>query len=244
MAKKKKGHDSFINAEGWMMSYADMATILLAMFVVLSTLGKDQTGVNLYNGTGSFKFALDCFGMPGLFSTSSKPLQMEAPSPHYQTPESGQDPDGVGPDKSNDQARIIDIEQEQMQRFLGELNRQFQVEKMPRTAGQAVVDFYDRLNPSPPYLKDSHGDVIWQVVPVLNHADYRVYVIVWATTPSTSAWVRAAEEARGVVDEVARAAQLDPPARRRLVPLGQPWPYVKVRRPVMSVVISKLEPAQ
>ncbi len=247
MAKKRRpppaGH---INSEGWMVSYADMATILLAMFIVLSTLGKDQTGVNLYNGTGSFKHALDCFGLPGLFGDSSQPLQFEAPNPHYLTnPQPGQaSPDGAGPDGGQDPERVIDIEQEQMQHFLRELDRHFHVEKLPRTAGQAVVDFYDRLNPSPPYLTAKQGEVIWQVVPVLARPDFRVQLIVWATTPSESAWVRAANQARLIADEVAEAAQLDPAARRRLVPLGQPWPYRDLRRPILSVVIGKLEPAR
>ncbi len=70
MLRRRKSADSHINTEGWMMSYADMATILLAMFIVLSTLGKDQSGVNLYNGTGSFRKALDSFGLPGAFSSS------------------------------------------------------------------------------------------------------------------------------------------------------------------------------
>src|SRR5947209_7064065 len=80
---RKKAGDSPINTEGWMMSYADMATILLAMFIVLSTLGKDQTGVNLHNGTGSFRQALDAFGLPGLFSTSSRVIPLETASPRY-----------------------------------------------------------------------------------------------------------------------------------------------------------------
>jgi hypothetical protein len=245
MANKRKSTDVPINTEGWMMSYADMATILLAMFVVLSTLGKDQTGVNLYNGTGSFKHALDCFGLPGLFESGNKPVPMEAPSPKYLLPEDERtDPLGNGPDKGKDERRVIDIELEQMQRFLNEMARQFNVEKLPRTQGEAVVDFYDRLHASPPYLTDKYGDVVWQVVPVLNRSDYRVFLIVWATTPADTAWVRAVEQARAVVDEITESAQLDADARARLIPLGQPWPYAKTRRPIMSLVIAKLERAE
>ncbi len=242
MAKKRKSPDAHINTEGWMMSYADMATILLAMFVVLSTLGKDQTGVNLYSGTGSFKHALDCFGLPGFFSSGPKPVQMEAPSPKYlPTEKEPTDPLANGPDKGNEQGRVIDIELEQMQRFLGEMSRQFNVEKLPRTQGQAVVDFYDPFHSSAPYLTDKQGDVVWQVVPVLNRADYRVFLIVWATTPADSAWVRAVSQAQAVAEEISSAAQLDSASRARLIPIGQPWPYVKLRRPVMSLVIAKME---
>src|SRR5215471_2745480 len=103
MAKHRKKAETAVNTEGWMMSYADMATILLAMFIVLSTLGKDQTGVSLYNGTGSFRRALDCFGLPGLFPNSAKPIQAEAPGPRYQIKGEGEtDPKNKGPDKEGD----------------------------------------------------------------------------------------------------------------------------------------------
>ena len=63
--RKKKGHGGGPDANAWMVSYADMATILLAMFIVLSTFSQDQTGITLYHGTGSFKKSLKNFGMRG-----------------------------------------------------------------------------------------------------------------------------------------------------------------------------------
>src|SRR5271165_6072737 len=146
MSKRKAVTSSVINSEGWMMSYADMATILLAMFIVLSTLAKDQTGVNLYNGTGSFRNAVDSFGLPGLFKESSKPIQAEASSPSYHLEPDGEgDPSKGGPDAGDRPARVIAAEEEQLQRFLNELNRQLPVEKMPHLTGQAVVDFHQNL---------------------------------------------------------------------------------------------------
>src|ERR1700674_1695735 len=84
MRRRKRGFPG-INTEGWMMSYADMATTLLAMFIVLSTMGKDQTGISLYNGTGSFVHAEQSFGLPGLFPNSSKVIVLPEPGPHYQS---------------------------------------------------------------------------------------------------------------------------------------------------------------
>src|SRR2546426_8636565 len=102
MMRRRRTADGQINTNGWMMSYADMATILLAMFIVLSTLGKDQTGVNLQRGTGSFTNALRSFGLPGLFSTSPRPIALSGPTPHYLyvPPEEPSDegrPDGAPP---------------------------------------------------------------------------------------------------------------------------------------------------
>jgi hypothetical protein len=240
MKLKKKSGGSAINTEGWMMSYADMATTLLAMFIVLSTLGKDQTGISLYNGTGSFIHAMESFGLPGLFSTSSRAFQLDAGSPHYLSPgpldPSEQHP---GPDAGQPNDRVIDGEQEQLQRFLGEMQRQLQVQKLARPAGQAVVDFYDPLTRRAPYLSPRELEVARQVVPLLHRSDYRVSVVVWATTPSASAWNRAAGEAKLVADDLASSAQLDGDARARLLPLGQTWPYAKIRRPILSLVIAK-----
>ena len=81
--KHKKHHEGGVNTNGWMMSYADMATTLLAMFIALSTLGKDQSGVSFYNGTGSFLRALDTFGLPNLFPSSTRAIRLQATGPHY-----------------------------------------------------------------------------------------------------------------------------------------------------------------
>ena len=64
---------------------------------------------------------------------------------------------------------------------------------------------------------------------------------VWATTPSDSAWVRAAAQARRRAEEVASAAQLDAAARSRLIALGQPWPYADRRQPILPVILTKTE---
>jgi hypothetical protein len=242
MAKRNKPADGVINSEGWMMSYADMATILLAMFIVLSTLGKDQTGVALYNGTGSFRQALDCFGLPGLFSTSSRAIQLGAPGPHFLSESSDLPVDrkkeGPHEDDPNRQ-RVIDGEQERLQHFLNEIQRQFRVERLPRITGQATVDLFDRLNDTAPHLHPRAAETIYQLVPQLRRSDYRMVVTVWATTPAESAWTRAAEQASQVVEEIAETAGLDAAARNRMVPVGQPWRFRELRRPVMSITIAK-----
>jgi hypothetical protein len=96
-AKKKGGADA-INTEGWMMSYADMATVLLAMFIVLSTLGQDQTGVNLQKGLESWRDSRHTFGLGGAFQTSSNVIQHEAVGPNYALQEDGDvGQNGAGP---------------------------------------------------------------------------------------------------------------------------------------------------
>ena len=238
---RKRAGSSAINTEGWMMSYADMATTLLAMFIVLSTLGKDQTGISLYNGTGSFVHAVESFGLPGFFATSSRAIQLDTNGPHYLSPTTPGEVAKAGPDHGPQSDRVIDAEQEQLQRFLTEMERHLQVKKLPRPAGQAVVDFYEPFNRTSPHLTSKEAEVAWQVLPLLHQANYRLYVVVWATTPSDSAWSRAVSEAKLVTDDVAAAAKLDAAAKARLIPLGQTWPYAKIQRPVLSLVIAKTD---
>src|SRR5438046_8282128 len=83
VAKARKKGLAAINTEGWMMSYADMATILLAMFIVLSTLGKDQTGASLQKGLESWRETRQSFGLGGIFSTSDRPGGLGSTGPHY-----------------------------------------------------------------------------------------------------------------------------------------------------------------
>jgi hypothetical protein len=244
MFRKRRSGGSGINAEGWMMSYADMATTLLAMFIVLSTLGKDQTGVSLYNGTGSVKHALDSFGLPGFFPDSARLVQPEEPTTQYLY-ELPPDPLARKPDPEDPQ-RLIDNEEDRLQKFLRDRESQFpggSVAKLPRTVGQVIFDLYEPLRKRPPYLPDSgrQAEVFGQVGRQLEQADFRVYLIVWATTPSESAWTRAAEQAQSIADQIAHRYKLGASARSRLTAVGQPWRYRNIRRPVLSLVVARME---
>lgn len=239
---RRSKNETAINPDGWMMSYADMATILLAMFIVLSTLGKDQTGIQLATGTGSYRDTLSRFGLPSTLSRSSQavPLPFAGPQYIYKGPD---DPAGKGTSTENQGAeagRVIDGEQAQFQHFLRELERQLPVEKLPRVIGHVAVDCYDRFQKTGPLLGDRHFQFMGQVLPLLRRPQYHIYVVVWATTPSESAWTRALTQARQVVDEIAGAARLDA-ARARLLPLAKPWRHANLERPVFSLLITKAE---
>src|SRR5271163_4367944 len=109
--RRRKVEEGGINTNAWMMSYADMATTLLAMFIVLSTMGKDQTGISLYNGTGSFINAQESFGLPSFFSTSSKIIPLQESGAHYQlTPPDDATPGQGGTEGEDGKSRIIDGE--------------------------------------------------------------------------------------------------------------------------------------
>jgi len=234
--QKKGGHGGAPDSLAWMMSYADMATILLAMFIVLSTFAKDQTGISLYYGTGSFRAAVANFGLPGLTPNSSQVVPLQAPGPQHTLP--AQDGGEEGPDghvaKDKEQAngsethpeRVIDGEVENFQRFVGEMDRHFKTGKMARSGGQTALDFYEILNKKAPLLPDKTQEQIAPLLPLLRQGGYRI---------------RATQEALDVVDELAAGAGIEGDARRRLVAVGQSWPYRDVQRPVMSVIVTRTE---
>ena len=216
-----------VNTHGWMMSYADMVTILLAMLIVLSTLSSDQTGITLYNGAASFAKALSSFGLTGPSAASLRPLEMNYSTPHYLF-------------KAGSKSEDEDMD-EPLQHFLLELQRQFVVERRRPAAGQVVIDLYEPLHRDAPYLAPHHLEALHQVRPLLDRPNYRLHLIVWTPTPRPSAWSRAADKARLAADELITAERLPPAAAGRLVPLAQPWRYRDVRRPILSLIVVKMQ---
>ena len=83
--------------------------------------------------------------------------------------------------------------------------------------------------------------MVSQVLPLLRRPDYRVTLVVWATMPSDSAWLRAVRQAGQIAEELADETQLPPEARARLVAVGQPWHHVHFDRPVISLTITKTQ---
>ena len=126
-----------------------------------------------------------------------------------------------------------------LQRFLREMDRQFPVVKLPRIGDRAAIDFYEPLHSKSPYLDSKKAAILNQVLEVLRRPHFHVSVIVWATTPSKSAWTRAAAQARLVTDAAAASVGLDASARTRLLALGQAWRYSDEQRPILSVIISR-----
>lgn len=237
MARAKKKNGQAVATDAWMVSFASLATVLLGMFIVLSTLGKDQTGISTLRGLGSFREYRAQFGFGGLFDHSGRAKQFEAVGPRYVIDELDQETELS--DK-NAATRSIDGEREKLQRFLDELDRLFPVETLPPISGQAVVDFHQPFPKKAPLLSAKANGLLTQIAPLLRRSDYQVAVVVWATMPSQSAWVQATNQATALAEEIATFGQLNEQERSRLVPHGQPWPHVKYLRPIWSLQIMRI----
>lgn len=234
-------------SKAYLVSFGDTMTTLLAFFIVLCSLAQDQTGMNLYSGTGSFVQAIEGFGLPGLFSgdKSERTFQLQAASPLYLTSNPDQtepDRNSKGPDAEDNQIRSMDREQDEFKRFLNEMERNSEVTAEPSTEGEVTFDFFAPLNAAAPLLPEGYDDIMAQVLPLLRRETHRVEITVWATTPSPSAWKRAVEQAAGVAEEILTTANLDEMHRQRLRATARPWMYKDVKRPVLSITMRRVQP--
>jgi flagellar motor protein MotB len=231
-------------SKAYLVSFGDTMTALLAFFIVLLSLADEQTGADLYSGTGSFVKAINGIGLPGTFSgnTSAHPVQRQAESPRYladDLEDRPPEPTAVGPDENNEIA-VLDREKEMYERFLNELERLNRLQRLPETEGEVVFDLFNKLNPGPPLLTSVHRDALLRVLPTLRQERYRVDLVVWATMPSPSAWTKAGQRASQIVSEISQWANLRPEQQARLRAVGKPWRYADVKRPVISIVVRKL----
>ncbi len=245
MARKKPAEDP-PPSKAYLVSFGDTMTTLLAFFIVLVSLAEEQTGANLYRGTGSFINAMQGQGLPGPFSsqTTTNAIERHATNPLYVAPDLDDNPPAAnpsGPDEHDNGLRSIDRETEVFQRFLNELEQMSRVENMPETRGEVVFDFFNKLPPDPPLLSAAYKKAFLRVLPTLRRPGYRVDVVVWATTPNPTAWRRAVDQASSLADELTALANLTAEQRSRLNAIGKPWRYSDVKRPVLSIMVQRME---
>lgn len=244
MPKQKKIDNG--PSKAYLVSFGDTMTALCAFFIVLNSLAKEQTGANLHAGTGSFARSLQSFGVPGVApgDESARAAHFPETSPLYSVgdPDGGPpDPNGTGPDEEADQLRVIDREKEDFERFLNEVGRFAEVAPEVSTAGEMTFDIFNKISEESPYLRGKTIDAFIEVAPLARNPDYRVHVIVWATTPSPTAWARATRQATGIRTEFIQKAGLNSDAAKRVSAVGRPWLFSDVKRPVFSIVVRRMK---
>jgi hypothetical protein len=244
MARKKKSADGG-PSNAYLLSFGDTMTALLAFFIVLNSLAEDQTGANLYRGTGSFVSTLDSFGMPRDLpeERQRRVISHEEPGPLYVVPDpDATEPDRVatGPDENDNEGRIIDREREDFERFVDQLAELSDLEESPGVLGEATFDYFNKLPAKSPYLDEKYRRALSQVIPLLSRPQYQVEIIVWAPTPAPTAWHKAGLKAVAVGRELAQMGNLSAEQLTRLQTTFKPWMDAKAKRPVLTVVTRKL----
>lgn len=240
---RKKTQSTGGPSRAYLISFGDTMTALLAFFIVLNSLAKEQTGANLYSGTGSFVRALSGLGLPGMLGKRAERVtQLDYVSPFYTVddPESRtREGPPKGPDDEDNGVRVIDREREEFERFVFEMEHLYSVDSLPKAKGQIVFDSFDGFPSAPPLLTEDRRTLCGEVLPLLRNEQYRVELIVWATTPSDSAWTRAANQAGSLRHELVTLARLSPEQQKRLTCVAKPWPFSNAKRPTMSIVVIK-----
>jgi hypothetical protein len=208
-----------------------MATILLAMFIVLSTLGKDQTGASLNKGLESWRESRQLFGLDGLFPNSKRVLGFNEYHPYYAVDQ----PDVDGPRVS----QTLAGEEATLQNLQQEFERRFNMEKEAPQLGRASLDFFDPLNKKAPYLNAKHEPTLMQLTPYLLRADYEAMLVVWSPTPSESAMKRTMDQATAIAGEI--RSTLPPGSAPVLTSVAQTWSSPENQRPVFTLILSRVK---
>lgn len=117
--RKRTPQDEGTSVPGWIVSFSDMVTLLLAFFVLLQTFAKQQDPELFYAGQGSFRRAVSGFGLSTMFSGEIEaPLtdwrKIKYPS-RYKTTEP-------------DVQRVIDSDDEAIRQAFREMRRQLDVQ--------------------------------------------------------------------------------------------------------------------
>jgi len=146
---KRKPVEPSTPSKAYLVSFGDTMTALLAFFIVLNSLAREQTGAQMHTGTGSFSKAFAKSGVPGIYAgnRSKDMIQQEYQKPIYALAENMDDPGKVGPDDAEERQRVIDREKEQFQKFLTEIEESYGLKKEKKYTGQTAFDSFEPLKP-------------------------------------------------------------------------------------------------
>ncbi|MCA8995958.1 MAG: flagellar motor protein MotB [Planctomycetaceae bacterium] len=224
---------------GYLISFGDTMTALLAFFIVLNSLASEQTGANIYSGTGSFIRATDSLGVPGIFPAgkSRYSLQLNSPSPLYLS--ESKDPENVqqlGPDPEDDSIYVRDRELEDFERVLHELERLHKFTQERSVEGEVSID---RLSPLPKdgRLDEEFRKLLVQTVSAFQQPSAHVELIIWTPVPSSAAWKRASVQAHQLRIASQEFLKLTPNEAGRFTASARQWSDPKLKRPTATLVI-------
>ena len=221
-------------------------TALLAFFIVINSLAQEQTGANLYTGTGSFVNALNSAGLPGSFKSESSEnaFQRTQPGPLYvinDDQESKKGEQGEGNDKEGNHERVVDREKDQLRSFLIEMESLASVSELPKLKGRVVIDLFEPIHNKSPRISRKSRELFQEISLKAGDPNYRIELIVWASIPSVTSWKAAVETADSLLEDLSNQAGVAKDQRFNMTATGKPWFYGKERRPRFSFVVKKLK---
>ena len=242
MARKKKAPPAPAS-KAYLVSFGDTMTALLAFFIVINSLSKDQTGANLHSGTGSFVSAVSSIGIPGTVPGQASKLvnPRDAPSPIYALSENlkKDGEDSVGPDPENNHEKVIDRDKESYQRFLYEIERVFELQQQPSKTGQIAFDSFEPFDLKTGSLSKHAIQLAAETVPLLQNPDSSLEIIVWVPVPSNTVINKMLIKSEQVKKEIESKFWTKSNWKSRLRITVKPWLFTDAKRPVITFVVAK-----
>jgi flagellar motor protein MotB len=117
--KAKKAEPSGEKVPLWIISFADMITLLLSFFVMLQTMAHSKDSTLFGVSQDSFRRAISGFGMPDF-------LYGKQAVPNYDYRKLKYPTDEAAPDEPTTNERIIDANDEQIRHIFGRLQNQME----------------------------------------------------------------------------------------------------------------------
>ncbi|MBS3734255.1 MAG: OmpA family protein [Phycisphaerae bacterium] len=209
----RRARDNNANAEdeqqgppGWIVSFSDMVTLLLAFFVLLQSFATIQEEELFYVGQGSFRRAVSGFGIPKwIYGKEARPRHQHVEVKH---------PTPSDPDNPAEQ-RAIDPKDARIRQLFREIAAQARarsedVEQTDLAPSGPAVRFAPGSADLPPAAAERLRDVVRALVSSAEATDIDIYVVALAPDAADAAdqWElstqRAAAAAAVLRDELAR----------------------------------------
>jgi hypothetical protein len=185
----------------WIVSFADMITLLLSFFVMLQTMAHTRDGTLFCAAQDSFRRSIAGMGIPDLILGKPTITNMDYRRLKYPTE------DAAEPNLPPNSARIIDAEDEDIRRSFAQMQRQMESRTSNRgelliqtiqtpirlDEGSFVLDSRARQ-----YLRDLSADLRQS----MSGRSIRIYVIATAqdADEGKERWLLAAQRSRQVED--------------------------------------------